>query len=101
MSAALNVRTEDEAVMMKRLAVVGLFLAQAAVLTACDPLLTIQGSFWPPWIVSILSGMVLTVALSLVFAAVRIDPYLGHPLIVYTCLWALLTFTTWLVGYAR
>ncbi len=82
---------------MKWLALIGLL----ALLSACDPLLTIQGSFWPPWIVCIVSGMVLTTALSLIFTATRIDPYLGHPLIVYTSLWALLTFSTWLIGYAQ
>lgn len=86
---------------MKRLALFGLLALQTFLLSACDPLLTIQGSFWPPWIVCIVSGMVLTTAMSLVFTTIRIDPYLGHPVIVYTCLWALLTFSTWLIGYAQ
>ncbi|SMF95077.1 Uncharacterised protein family protein [Methylomagnum ishizawai] len=69
-------------------------------LTGCDPLLSVQGSFWPPWIVCMLSGLVLAAAASLAFSALKLSPYLGNPLITYTALWALLTFTIWLVGYA-
>ena len=75
------------------------FLAITLLLAACDPLLTIQGSFWPPWFVCIFSGLVLTAGLSLLFSLLRLDPYLGHPLIIYTSLWALMTFTVWLIGY--
>ena len=73
----------------------------ASLLTACDPLLSIQGSFWPPWIVCIVTGVVATGVASQVFALLRLDPYLGHPLLIYPSLWALLTFATWLLAYAE
>ncbi len=86
---------------MKRPLIFGMTILSVLLLTACDPLLTIQGSFWPPWIVCILSGLVLTTGVSLIFSRLKLDPYLGHPLIIYTSLWALMTFTTWLLGYAE
>lgn len=70
-------------------------------LTACDPLLSIQGSFWPPWIVCMVAGVVLTVLASQIFYWLKLDPYLGHPLLIYSSLWALLTFATWLLGFAE
>ncbi len=85
---------------IKRFVILGMLIVQASLLAACDPLLTMQGSFWPPWIVCIMSGLVLSAGASLIFSALKLDPYLGHPLIVYTCLWALMTFMTWLLGYA-
>ena len=69
-------------------------------LAACDPLLSIQGSFWPPWIVCMVTGVVLTVLVAQILHWLKFDPYLGHPLLIYTSLWALLTFTTWLLGFA-
>jgi len=86
---------------MKRSLIIGIIIFSALLLAACDPLLTIQGSFWPPWIVCIFAGMALTAVASLIFSSLRLDPYLGHPLIIYPSLWALLTFTTWLLGYAQ
>lgn len=68
-------------------------------LTACDPLLTIQGSFWPPWIVSMLSGLALTGILSTLLGRIGLAPYLGPPLLIYPCLWAGMTFTTWLLAF--
>lgn len=68
-------------------------------LAACDPLLTIQGSFWPPWIVSMLSGLALTGILSTLLGRIGLAPYLGPPLLIYPCLWAGMTFTTWLLAF--
>lgn len=85
---------------MKRFLIIGIIFFFVLLLSACDPLLTIQGSFWPPWIVCIFIGLAQTAGASLIFSILRLDPYLGHPLIIYPSLWALLTFTTWLLAYA-
>lgn len=69
-------------------------------LPACDPLLSIQGSFWPPWIVCMMTGLLLTAMAFQLLSLLKLEPYLGHPLIIYPCLWAVMTFTTWLLGYA-
>jgi len=46
-------------------------------------------------------GIVLAVVVSQFFSWLKLDPYLGHPLLIYTSLWALLTFATWLLGFAE
>ena len=85
---------------MSRFLTIGLLIFLSLPLAACDPLLSIQGSFWPPWIVCMLTGLLLAAVASWLLALLKLEPYLGHPMIVYPCLWALLTFTTWLLGYA-
>ena len=68
-------------------------------LTGCDPLLTIQGSFWPPWIIAMVAGSVLTGVASWLLGVSGLEPYLGPPLLIYPSLWALLTFGTWLLCF--
>ena len=46
------------------------------------------------------TGVVLTVLVAQIFHWLKLDPYLGHPLLIYPSLWALLTFSTWLLGFA-
>jgi hypothetical protein len=85
--------------MAGRLHKIPFFLGTASLLSGCDPLLSIQGSFWPPWIVAILTGLVLTVLASWCLGLLKLSPYLGPPLLIYPSLWALLTFCTWLAAY--
>lgn len=74
-------------------------LALITVLNGCDPLLSIQGSFWPPWIVAILAGLVLTSFISWVLGLLKLSPYLGPPLLIYPCLWVWMTLCAWLAAY--
>lgn len=85
---------------MSRSLPIGFMIFLALPLSACDPLLSVQGSFWPPWIICILSGLLLTALASQLLSSLKLEPYLGHPLIIYPCLWAVMTFTTWLLAYA-
>ena len=73
--------------------------AAAALAAGCDPILNIQGSFFPAWIVCMTVGVALTALVRQLFAAVRIEPYLGPLLLVYPSLWVLLTLATWLAFY--
>ena len=65
----------------------------------CDPIVNIQGSFFPAWVVCMSVSVVLTVALRQLFAASRVEPHLGPLLLVYPSLWVLVTLLTWLVFY--
>lgn len=85
---------------MPRFSFIGFTIFPALLLSACDPLLSVQGSFWPPWIVCMVTGLLFTLLASQLFSLLKLNPYLGHPLIIYPSLWALVTFTTWLLGYA-
>ncbi len=69
-------------------------------LTACDPMLSLQGSFWPAWIICILSGLAASMLLMWQLVHYRLAPHLGPPLLIAPSLWALCTFSIWLVFYA-
>jgi hypothetical protein len=61
------------------------------------PSVNILGSFFPAWLISIVTGVVLTVLVRQVFVATELAPYLRPAGLVYPCLACLLTFATWLV----
>jgi hypothetical protein len=72
----------------------------AVFLTACDPMLSIQGSFWPAWIICILAGLAASMVLMWQLVRYRLAPYLGPPLLIAPSLWALCTFAIWLLFYS-
>lgn len=74
-------------------AALGLFVA------ACDPIVNVQGSFFPAWMVAMILGIGLTVAVRYLFVVARLEPHLGPPLLIYTSLGLLLTLATWLMLY--
>jgi YtcA family len=65
----------------------------------CDPILNVEGSFFPAWMVSMAIGIALTAVARYVFALLRLEPHLGPPLLIYSSLGLLLTLATWLVLY--
>jgi hypothetical protein len=67
--------------------------------TGCDPTLSIQGSYFPAWIVCMAVAAVVTAVLRQLFVSVRIEPHLGPVLLIYPSLWVLMTMLTWLVFY--
>jgi len=75
--------------------------AVAVVLVAagCDPILNVQGSFFPAWMASMVIGIALTVAASYFFVGVRVERDLGPTVIIYTSLGLVLNLLTWLVLY--
>lgn len=82
-----------------RLSLGGAALAALA-LGGCDPIVDIQGSFFPSWIVCLAAGIALTAVAHRLFVLARVAPHLGPPLLIYPSLSLLLTLTTWLVLYA-
>ncbi|OQK15582.1 hypothetical protein AU255_15265 [Methyloprofundus sedimenti] len=69
-------------------------------LTACDPVLSLEGSFWPAWIVCILAGLAVSMVLMWQLVRYRLAPYMGSPLLIAPSLWALCTFVIWLLFYS-
>jgi hypothetical protein len=74
-------------------------VALAFLVAGCDPIVSIQGSFFPSWIVCMSVGGVVTVVFRQLFAGLRLEPHLGPLLIVYPSLWILLTMLLWLSFY--
>ncbi len=70
-------------------------------LTGCDPMLSLEGSFWPAWIICILAGLATSMLLMWQFIRLRLAPHLGPPLLIAPSLWALCTFVIWLLFYSH
>ena len=64
---------------------------------AFSPSVNILGSFFPAWLISIVTGLVLALVAWRVFVATDIAPHLKPSGLVYVCLTALLIFASWLV----
>ena len=64
---------------------------------ALSPSVNILGSFFPAWLISIVTGLVLSLIVWRVLIATGVAPYLTPAGLVYPCLAALLIFASWLV----
>ena len=65
----------------------------------CDPIINIQGSFFPAWIACMSVGLVLTAACRQLFAVSGLEPHLGPLLVIYPSLWLLVTLLIWLAFF--
>jgi hypothetical protein len=68
-------------------------------LGGCAPVVNIEGSFFPAWLLALLLGIGLTAALRPLFARTGLEPHMGPLLLVYPSLCLFLTFGIWLVLY--
>ena len=69
-------------------------------LSACDPMLSVEGSFWPAWIICILAGLIVSIMVMWQLVRHQLAPYLGPPLLIVPSLWALCTFVVWLLFFS-
>ena len=75
-------------------------VAMASVAAAgCDPIVNIQGSFFPAWIICMTVGLVCTAAGRQAFVVTHLEPHVGPLVLIYPSLWLLTTLLTWLVFY--
>jgi len=65
------------------------------------PSVNILGSFFPAWLISIVTGVVLTALVRQVFVVTKIAPHLRPAGLVYPSLAALLIFATWLILFGN
>jgi hypothetical protein len=68
-------------------------------ITRCEPAFDVDGAFFPAWLLCMAAGGLLSIVLYRLFVWTRIDPYLGHPLVIYPALYVLTTLLTWIVFY--
>ena len=59
----------------------------------------ILGSYFPAWMVCILSGLTLTLVAHWIIQVPRLKPYLGPLPLIYPCLMIIFTFATWILFY--
>ncbi len=80
------------------IAILGL-LSWLPIVTACDPILNIDGAFFPAWMLCLIVGIVSTFGAQFAFVRLEIDEYIGPPVLIYPCLVLLFTLGTWLIFF--
>jgi len=64
-----------------------------------SPTVDILGSYFPAWMVCILSGLALTFVAHWVVQLLNLKPYIGPAPLIYSCLMIIFTFATWIFFY--
>ena len=59
----------------------------------------VLGSYFPAWMVCILSGLTLTLVAHWIVQLRNLKPYLGPAPLIYSCLMIIFTFATWILFY--
>ncbi|MAI26956.1 MAG: hypothetical protein CMN75_13085 [Spirochaeta sp.] len=65
----------------------------------CDPVLDVDGAFFPAWMLCMILGIALTFAFYPLFVRLGIEAYVGPPVLIYPSLALLLTLLIWLVFF--
>ena len=69
------------------------------VLSYHSPTVDVLGSYFPAWMVCIISGLTLTLVAHWIVQMCHLKPYLGPAPLIYSCLMIIFTFSTWILFY--
>ena len=72
-------------------------IAPLLMATACDPIINVYGSFFPAWVLCLLTGVVGAVLLRFVFAPMGLEEGFAPLILVYPALAFVIACVTWLV----
>jgi hypothetical protein len=64
-----------------------------------SPTVDVLGSYFPAWMVCILSGLALTLIAHWIVQVCNLKPYIGPAPLIYSCLMIIFTFATWILFY--
>jgi hypothetical protein len=64
-----------------------------------SPTVDLLGSYFPAWMVCIISGLTLTLVAHWIVQICHLKPYLGPAPLIYSCLMIIFTFATWILFY--
>lgn len=73
----------------------------APFMTACDPIWSISGAFFPAWLICMFGGLIAAIAIRTVIARVGVEPHIGPRLLMYVMLYLASTCTLWLIFFSR
>src|SRR4051812_45169739 len=76
-----------------------LFFAASRFLSYHSLTIDVLGSYFPAWMVCIISGLTLTLIVHWIIELRSLKPYLGPAPLIYSCLIIIFTFTTWILFY--
>jgi hypothetical protein len=80
----------------------GLFLIAffaVRILNYHSPTVDVLGSYFPAWMVCIISGLTLTLVAHWIVQVCHLKPYLGPVSLIYSSLMIIFTFATWILFY--
>ena len=66
---------------------------------ACDPVLDVDGAFFPAWMLCMILGIALTFAFYPLFVRLGIEAYVGPPVLIYPSLALFLTLLIWWIFF--
>jgi hypothetical protein len=81
------------------LAVVVLCFVAVRISSHHSPTIDVLGSYFPAWMVCILSGLALTFVAHWIVQISKLESYLGPAPLIYSCLMIIFTFATWILVY--
>ena len=81
------------------LGVVVLCLVAVRISSHHSPTVDILGSYFPAWMVCILSGLTLTFIAHWIIQVGNLKPYVDPAPLIYSCLMIIFTFATWILFY--
>ena len=64
-----------------------------------SPTIDILGSYFPAWMICIVSGLTLTLVSRWIIRAYHLEAYASPAPLIYTCLTIIYTFVTWIIFY--
>ena len=64
-----------------------------------SPTIDIVGSYFPAWMICIVSGLTLTLVAHWIVQVCKLKPYIGPAPLIYSCLMIIFTFATWILFY--
>ena len=64
-----------------------------------SPTIDILGSYFPAWMICIVSGLTLTLVSRWIIRAYHLELYVSPAPLIYTCLTIIYTFVTWTIFY--
>ena len=64
-----------------------------------SPTIDILGSYFPAWMICIVSGLTSTLVSRWIIRAYHFEPYASPAPLIYSCLTIIYTFVTWIIFY--
>jgi len=76
-------------------------LAPLGLLTGCDPILSIDGAFFPAWLLCMIGAAFLLGLIRLVLNRWKIEQHVGPRTLVYVCTYLTCTLGLWLLIFRK
>lgn len=74
-------------------------LLSAWVLGGCDPVIDLEGAYFPAWLLCVIVGIALAAVLRYLFLWLKIEQHMGPLPLIYSCLALLMALVTWIIFF--